>query len=360
MFSVSPARVSRLGNFKSIEAAVFFAALLGLSGCGRDEIKSYRVPKERPSAAVEAPGMTAAAGAHLHWEKPANWQEFPGEGLRLARFEISGTDGTKADGALLDLQGMEGNELEILNLWRGEIGLDPVGEAELSKLEKVPVGSAQALLIDLKNEEGKGILAALWPGEAGSYVFKIGGPSSLLAREKPAVIQFLKTIDAHTEAHGTASAKSAPSAVDPREKKEVLPSGPRGNVPPGWKEQKPGPMLLAAYGVESTAGKGLVTVSMLPGEAGGFLANVNRWRGQIGLPPVAQAELAKEAQALDLKVGKAMLIDLRNNSRGQGISAAQVSIDGNSWFYKLTGPATMLDQEKETFQNYLKSLDHAR
>jgi hypothetical protein len=38
--------------------------------------------------------------------------------------------------------------------------------------------------------------------------------------------------------------------------------------------------------VSDPDGKAEVTVSAFPGDTGGLLANLNRWRGQIGLEPV--------------------------------------------------------------------------
>ena len=46
-------------------------------------------------------------------------------------------------------------------------------------------------------------------------------------------------------------------------------------------------------------------MSVFPDDAGGVLANVNRWRGQVDLAPVKQAELEKQIASLDVSGGKA-------------------------------------------------------
>ena len=43
-------------------------------------------------------------------------------------------------------------------------------------------------------------------------------------------------------------------------------------------------MVLASYNISAKEGSPTVTVSMFPGDVGGVLANVNRWRGQLGQP----------------------------------------------------------------------------
>ncbi len=77
---------------------------------------------------------------------------------------------------------------------------------------------------------------------------------------------------------GGAGADLAPAPV-------AADSGLRWTLPQGWKEvQGGGPMRYATL-TPPVAGKLDVSVIVLPGPAGGELANVNRWRNQIGLPP---------------------------------------------------------------------------
>ena len=40
-------------------------------------------------------------------------------------------------------------------------------------------------------------------------------------------------------------------------------------------------MVASAYNVEDTAGQAEVTISKFPGDVGGMIANVQRWRGQL-------------------------------------------------------------------------------
>ena len=45
--------------------------------------------------------------------------------------------------------------------------------------------------------------------------------------------------------------------------------------------------------------KAEIAVTVFPGNVGGLTANVNRWRGQIGLAPLAPAELEANLDHLD-------------------------------------------------------------
>lgn len=51
-------------------------------------------------------------------------------------------------------------------------------------------------------------------------------------------------------------------------------------------------MRLATYQMQGPSGPVEVAISRFPGDVGGMLANVNRWRGQVGLPPATDADLA--------------------------------------------------------------------
>src|SRR6266853_1053843 len=65
------------------------------------------------------------------------------------------------------------------------------------------------------------------------------------------------------------------------------PSQLKWKLPDGWKEGAPGEFRVASFRVKNSDGKEAdVSVVPLTGVAGGDLSNVNRWRGQIGLPPV--------------------------------------------------------------------------
>lgn len=63
-------------------------------------------------------------------------------------------------------------------------------------------------------------------------------------------------------------------------------------VPEGWVEEPaPRAMRLATYLAPDSEGTVEVAVSRFAGRVGGELANINRWRGQMGLGPIDLSEL---------------------------------------------------------------------
>jgi hypothetical protein len=105
------------------------------------------------------------------------------------------------------------------------------------------------------------------------------------------------------------------------------------------------------------AGKVDVSVIMLPGPAGGELANVNRWRGQIGLPPVDEAGRTQMRKAIKSKAGEVSLYDFTGEGADkQRMIAGLLLVDGRSWFLKMTGDPDAVGAARADFVKVLESL----
>ncbi len=128
------------------------------------------------------------------------------------------------------------------------------------------------------------------------------------------------------------------------------------SLPKGWTESRTGGMRYATL-KPPAEGKIDVSVTVFPGEAGGELANVNRWRNQIGLPPLDAAALAKDRKSLRAPAGGLALFDY--TSEGQvktRLVAAILFAGGNSWFVKMVGDAGPVAASRADFIRLLESL----
>ncbi len=100
-----------------------------------------------------------------------------------------------------------------------------------------------------------------------------------------------------------------------------------------------------------------VSVTVLPGEAGGELANVNRWRGQIGLPAMDAAALAAAREPLRTKAGTVSVYDFTNDAGAKSrVVAGLAVVDGNTWFVKMTGDAAAVAAARPDFLRIVESL----
>jgi hypothetical protein len=135
-------------------------------------------------------------------------------------------------------------------------------------------------------------------------------------------------------------------------------------TPAGWTSVPPSEMRVASFKINSADGKQAdVSVVPLPGMAGGDSPNVNRWRGQVGLPAASDADLQASAENVDAGGQPAQLYDLAGQNPASGTSSRILGViqhrDGTTWFYKMTGDADLIEQQKPAFIAFLKSLSFA-
>ena len=138
---------------------------------------------------------------------------------------------------------------------------------------------------------------------------------------------------------------------------------PQWKVPAGWRETAPSTMALARFLI-GEEGKAELTVTVLPGPAGGIAANVNRWRGQLGLAGWDEAELASQLQPLDGAGAGAMLVemtgtDARGGGEPMGLLGAIVPRGNQTWFFKLTGQPAVVIGQKNAFVEFLSSINYS-
>ena len=102
----------------------------------------------------------------------------------------------------------------------------------------------------------------------------------------------------------------------------------------------------------------LLVVSRFPGDVGGNLANVNRWRGQLQLPPIKADELDKVTKKVQAGDTTAILTDFTNAAGDQRMLGAIVPDEKGkqTWFFKVTGPAKAVGGQTEKFQKFVESV----
>jgi hypothetical protein len=88
------------------------------------------------------------------------------------------------------------------------------------------------------------------------------------------------------------------------------------------------------------------------------LPNINRWRGQLGQPPVTDADIAT-LPTVDATGVKATLVDISGTDARSGKPARLVGVivplGGQTWFYKLMGDAGIVAQQQDAFTKFVQS-----
>ena len=129
--------------------------------------------------------------------------------------------------------------------------------------------------------------------------------------------------------------------------------------PQSWGLDSPFGPEKERFSINANGGTGMATVSLtvLQGDGGGLLGNVNRWRGQLGLEPLNETNLASGVQSVDSLGSEARLIDLNGTSNRTQLDTRLVGVivsrNELTWFYKLMGTPAVVAAEKDEFLKYL-------
>jgi hypothetical protein len=350
------ARLPVIGIGRPRLGLLALCGLAALLGCRQDEIQHYTAPKSEPlvlgSGQDEGPVRLLAAivphgdrtwffkltgpptvvaehkqefdqflgSVHftdkaeppVEWKVPEGWQEEPGNKVRYATFHIGPEDGP-AELSVTSFEGQVGSLLANVNRWRGQIGLAEIKEDELGKLtSETKVDGGAATLVDMTGQgTGKG---------------------------NKRMAPFLSAN------RGGGARPAAPLKY---------------TTPPGWEEESnPAPPRVAAFRVSDGRRTAEVTVIPFPGEVGGLQANVDRWRRQVGLGPASDEDMKNDVRKVEVDGSAAAYADVTGpESAGRTrILGVVVPRGEQSWFFKMQGPADLLERQKAAFEAFVKSV----
>jgi hypothetical protein len=359
-----------------------------LTGCGDDDIRVYRVPKERTATQLaqanlpsDHPGVGSTARPQLTWKKPVAWNEGPPAEMRVASFNVKGKGGKQADISVVPLSGTAGGDIANVNRWRGQVGQPATTPEELQKIvQKVEIAGQPADLYELTGKNTSSgdptrVIGVIQHRDGTAWFFKMTGDDEVVAAQKPAFLEFLKSVaftagDAQTElppSHppldgaatlpaGHPDISAAPAAAQAAPSNEGKPNW---QVPSGWKEIPGGQFLVAKFQITAGDAQAFVNVSMSGGAGGGLDWNVNRWRGQLGLPELSGGEISKSAKSVETAGGKASFVELSGTDARTGkatsLVGAVLPMKDQTWFYKLMGDAKVVESQKEAFTKFVET-----
>lgn len=126
------------------------------------------------------------------------------------------------------------------------------------------------------------------------------------------------------------------------------------SVPEGWSEAGDSPMRRGSFSATGSAGSVDIAVTSFPGDVGGLLANVNRWRRQIGVAPIGATELEHSVERLQIHGKEAVVTEITGSI--EATLAAVFEHEGQSWFFKATGPKVSVAEQKEAFLGFLQTI----
>jgi len=163
---------------------------------------------------------------------------------------------------------------------------------------------------------------------------------------------------------GDASVESAPDASSNIARSQS--SDPAFDLPKTWRILPADGMRKAAFSVADGSKQAVITVIELSTKAPRVadpLDNVNRWRGEVGLPRVDKDSLAEVTESM--KIGgldatyMAAIPDASKPEESQiprATLAAMVRDGERIWFFKMNGARELVAAEQQNFRDFLKSV----
>jgi hypothetical protein len=150
-----------------------------------------------------------------------------------------------------------------------------------------------------------------------------------------------------------ASDKAMASATVPTGRAQLI-----WTTPDHWVAKEAGPMRKGSYAIVTTDGEADLSITAFPGDTGGLAANLNRWRGQIGLAPLTSTQLEESLLHLDANGLHFDVVDFTGEAGGVPVRilGAVLNRPGETWFFKISGPEAVAAGEKPAFINFLKTV----
>ena len=251
-----------------------------------------------------------SADEKMEWTLPAGWKQLPPTEMRHATLVLGGQPSLEMSVTKFpsnpDLN-LDEQLLMNFNRWRGQLSLEPIPDNEF-------VNNSEKL-----NLNG---FVAYWGNFVGTSTRKVAG--------------MLPT---------------SPSA-NPSQGKVARPSStPVFEKPSDWTDAPAAPFAIVTLQAKEGDSKILITVTPAKGSLD---ANVNRWRGQVGLPPLEPSEVAAIARKIDVGSLAGNFYEITNGA--QTILGVVVEDRDQSWFIKLNGDSVLAARERPQFEKFLKSL----
>ncbi len=152
------------------------------------------------------------------------------------------------------------------------------------------------------------MLGAIIPVGSQGWFFKLTGPKDAVAVKEADFMTLLKSV------HFADDGK------------------PQWTLPEGWRQQPGSDIRYATLVIGPAEGQDEkpleVSVTVLPksGDDESYaLVNINRWRGQLKLPPIAKEQLSSESTQIELAAARATVVNLLGTESARGMGGGPFS-----------------------------------
>jgi hypothetical protein len=372
-------------------AAALLALPLGLTACGGE--KTHTIDNVREiqgtgggsmktvgsqdrfggaahGGAVHGGAAMGAGGPRWSYETPEGWKLLPPRPMRDVGWDVPGG----ATCTFSALPGSGGGLLANVNRWRKQMGLEDIDEAGLAAMEDATLMGQAAKVVDLEgtyggmggteNVEGAKMLGLIADLPGAALFLKLTGPAEAVEAARGGFEQVAASLrpapmagEGMPPGHGM-----RPSSGEAATERET----PLGwDAPAGWAAQGPRPFREETFNPEGRENTE-AWISVLVGDGGGLVENINRWRGQMGQSPLSAAEVENLPTLESMGIEGTLVTIHGSYNAGMGGGGGRIEdatmlgyalLRGDdSVFVKMVGPTEDVLAEKENFEALCRSL----
>ncbi len=290
------------------------------------------------------------------WSLPAGWKDLGSSQFRFANFAME-------NATELSLSLAQGSIEENINRWRKQFGVEPVSSDQISQLPQVMVLDKSSLLVEmqgnfttmsgeLKNDYMMKAIICLLDNNQGSLFIKLVGPMVEVQHQLENFELFYQSLKWN---------KSNASSM--KEAQKISSSaGLTWTLPDHWQANNASGMRLVTFTIPGKTNWECY-MTEIDGDAGGVLANINRWYKQMSAQPLTEQELSL-LETLDVLNQKVSLVDLQGDFSGMSgnvqkdfaLIGVVLPLKEKTMFIKMTGFMQDVQEQKSFFVQFCQSL----
>ncbi len=306
---------------------------------------------------------------------PASWKEASHNSTILASFHVSDAD-PETIFTISMLGSFPGFLLPNVNRWEGQLQLPPSDEANLTNVSHpIEHPSGKATRVELTGPETvsprQKMLAVVIEAGPQTWYLKLSGAETTVTAQE-------KNFDAFVQAfRPPASGLPTPAARPPTDFSALRPSATTVSeklakwiAPPEWAAEPPpsptSPRALAfKVGAEPSTAEVVIT-RFQRDDAGSMLNNINRWRDQVRLGPIARIEELdphKDVEQIMIAGEQSIVFDFAGPDKAaleKRLVVALTERGEEVWFFKISGAPSVVAAQREAFAHFLSSIEFAK
>jgi len=313
---------------------------------------------QRFGMSKQAPKQQVSPDELFDWTMPDGWQKQPSSQYRLINLKVG-----EVECYLTNV--VQGEAVLNINRWRRQMGQAALDEAAIEELKGASLLGREGYRMDVSGSyagmNGKALddarmltVYADFPGFA--MTVKMVGPREAVEAQTANFEVFTNSVAFKQDLAGRIAQEDEHAGHNhPQGEGHAngTANGPLAwDVPSGWEDAGARQMRHVTFTMAENPGVECY-ITLLPGQAGSVLDNINRWAKQVGQPALSQADV-DGLPSIEL-LGKPAAV-LEGYAAESALIATQMALPGGVMFVKLSGSPDGVRAQKDNFIAFCASL----